>query len=107
MVALARILSRDPSVVLADELSLGLAPLIVDRLLDEVRAAADRGIGVLLVEQHVRKALRIADRVVILQRGRVQLSGRTSEFEGRFDEIRAAYFAASPDAHDEASDDTA
>jgi len=49
MVALARILSRRPSVLLADELSLGLAPIIVDRLLAEVRAAADRGIGVLLV----------------------------------------------------------
>jgi branched-chain amino acid transport system ATP-binding protein len=103
MVALARILSREPSVVLADELSLGLAPLIVDRLLGEVRAAADRGIGVLLVEQHVRKALQIADRVVIMQRGRIQLSGRTSEFEGRFDEIRSAYFAGSTTAADSAS----
>ena len=78
--------------LLADELSLGLAPLVVDDLLGAVRAAADRGVGVLLVEQHVRKALQIADRIVVLQRGRVQLSGRTSEFAGRFDEIRGAYF---------------
>jgi branched-chain amino acid transport system ATP-binding protein len=102
MVALARILSREPSVLLADELSLGLAPLIVDRLLREVRAAADRGIGVILVEQHVRKALAIADRIVVLQRGRVQLAGRTSDFEGRFDEIRGAYFAGTADEAEEA-----
>jgi branched-chain amino acid transport system ATP-binding protein len=92
MVALARILSRTPSVLLADELSLGLAPLIVDRLLGEVRAAADRGVGVVLVEQHVRKALTVADRVVVLRRGRIALSGPASEFAERFDEIRAAYF---------------
>ena len=91
MVALARILSRSPSVVLADELSLGLAPLVVDRLLAEVRAAADRGIGVLLVEQHVQKALNIADRVLVLRRGRIELSGRAADFRGRLDEIRAAY----------------
>jgi ABC-type branched-subunit amino acid transport system ATPase component len=97
MVALARILSRRPSVLLADELSLGLAPLVVDRLLGEVRAAADRGIGVLLVEQHVRKALDIADRVLVMRRGRIELSGRTSEFADRFDDIRAAYFAATGD----------
>jgi sulfate-transporting ATPase len=91
MVALARILSRSPKVVLVDELSLGLAPLIVDRLLAEVRAAADRGIGVLLVEQHVRKALQIADRAVVMRRGRVRLAGTTSELADRFDEIQAAY----------------
>jgi branched-chain amino acid transport system ATP-binding protein len=91
MVALARILSRSPSVVLADELSLGLAPLIVDRLLAEVRAAADRGVGVLLVEQHVRKAMQIADRLVVMRRGRVRLSGWTAELIDRIDEIQAAY----------------
>jgi ABC-type branched-subunit amino acid transport system ATPase component len=94
MVALARILARRPSVLLADELSLGLAPLIVDRLLAEVRAAADRGIGVLLVEQHVRKALQIADRVAVMRRGRIELTGPTSDFIDSFDEIRAAYFEA-------------
>jgi ABC-type branched-subunit amino acid transport system ATPase component len=97
MVALARILSREPSVLLADELSLGLAPLVVDRLLREVRAAADRGIGVLLVEQHIQKALNIADRVIVLRRGRIELSGNAADFRNRLDAIQEAYFAPTAD----------
>ena len=66
--------------LLADELSLGLAPIIVTNLLKAVRAAADeRGIGVLLVEQHVRQALKIADRVYLMERGRIVLSGTSNE----------------------------
>jgi sulfate-transporting ATPase len=94
MLALARALSRRPSVLLADELSLGLAPMIVSRLLRAVREAADGGIGVLLVEQHVYKALEIADRIYVLSRGEVQLSGPASEFRDRIDDIQHAYFTA-------------
>jgi branched-chain amino acid transport system ATP-binding protein len=62
-------------VLLADELSLGLAPMVVERLLASVRQAADeRGVAVLLVEQHVRQALSVADRVYVMERGRVSLS---------------------------------
>ena len=64
-----------PQVLLADELSLGLAPLVVTRLLQAVREAAERGVGVLLVEQHARQALAVADRVYVLQRGRIALDG--------------------------------
>jgi branched-chain amino acid transport system ATP-binding protein len=94
MLSLARALGREPKVLLADELSLGLAPIIVDRLLKAVRAAADeRGVGVLLVEQHVRQALRIADRVYVMERGRIVLSGTADEVSGQLDRIESAYLA--------------
>ena len=92
MLSLARALGREPKVLLADELSLGLAPIIVAKLLEAVRAAADeRGVGVLLVEQHVRHALRIADRVHVMERGRIVLSGTADEVAGQLDRIEDAY----------------
>ena len=94
MLALARALARDTKVLLADELSLGLAPIVVDRLLQAVRAAADAGVGVLIVEQHVRKAMEIADRVYVMRRGRVDVSGTSAELRDRVEEIQASYLAA-------------
>jgi ABC-type branched-subunit amino acid transport system ATPase component len=94
MLALARALSRRPSVLLADELSLGLAPIIVDRLLAAVRDAADSGVGVLLVEQHVHKALEHADRVYIMRRGEIKLSGAAADLRNRVDEVQQLYLAA-------------
>jgi branched-chain amino acid transport system ATP-binding protein len=92
MLSLARALGRNPKVLLADELSLGLAPLIVANLLRAVRDAADeRGVGVLLVEQHVRQALKIADRVHVMERGRIALSGTADELAGQLGKIEAAY----------------
>jgi branched-chain amino acid transport system ATP-binding protein len=94
MLTLARAVARKPVLLLADELSLGLAPMIVKRLLETVRRAADeRAMGVLLVEQHVRQALRIADRVYVMQRGRVVISGAVDEVRGRLDEIEATYLS--------------
>ena len=93
---LFRSLGRQPKVLLADELSLGLAPLVVDSLLQALRSAADeRGVGVLLVEQHVRKALTIADRVHVMERGRVVLSGTADEVAGQLDRIEDAYLTGS------------
>jgi branched-chain amino acid transport system ATP-binding protein len=91
MLSLARALGRDPKVLLADELSLGLAPIIVANLLKAVRAAADRGVGVLLVEQHVRQALTIADRAYVMERGRIVLGGTAEEVVGQLDKLEAAY----------------
>jgi branched-chain amino acid transport system ATP-binding protein len=94
MLSLARALGRRPRVLLADELSLGLAPLVVDRLLTSLRQAADeRGVGVLLVEQHVRQALRVADRVYVMERGRVALTGTVAEVRDQIDEVEAAYLS--------------
>jgi branched-chain amino acid transport system ATP-binding protein len=93
MVALARALAGNPKALLADELSLGLAPLVVDRLLGAVRDAADRGVGVLLVEQHVRKVLTIADRVLVMRRGRIELAGTAAELRDQIDGISDSYLS--------------
>jgi ABC-type branched-subunit amino acid transport system ATPase component len=94
MLSLARALGRNPQVLLADELSLGLAPLIVDRLLESVREASkQRGVGVLLVEQHVRKALSIADRVYVMERGKVVMTCTADEARANIDQIESAYLS--------------
>jgi branched-chain amino acid transport system ATP-binding protein len=95
MLTLARALSRKPRVLLADELSMGLAPLIVKRLLEAVvRIAKQQGTAVLLVEQHVRKALEYCDRAYVMHRGRVELSGTADELLGRLGEIEDRYLTA-------------
>ncbi len=91
ILALARALAAEPRLLLADELSFGLAPVIVKRLLAAVRSAADRGVGVLLVEQHARTALEIADRAVVMGRGRIVLDGPSRKLLADIDDIEAEY----------------
>lgn len=91
--SLARAVAGGPAVLLADELSLGLAPLIVTSLLQAVRTAADKGAAVLIVEQHVRQAIKVADRVYVLSRGRVVLEGATADIGDRLEEIESAYLS--------------
>jgi len=98
MLSLARALARRPKVLLIDELSLGLAPIVVNRLLDAVRTAADDGMAVLLVEQHVGKALAVADRVKVLRHGRIVLDGQAGAFRGRTNDIVLAYMSDDEDA---------
>jgi branched-chain amino acid transport system ATP-binding protein len=93
MLTLARALSRKPRLLVADELSLGLAPMIVDRLLQAVREVADAGTGVLLVEQHVRKVLKYADRAYVMSRGRVAMEGTAEELQERMDEVTSTYLS--------------
>lgn len=94
MLTLARALSRSPRILLADELSLGLAPLIVARLLEAVRKAAKaQNTAVLLVEQHVRKALQYADRAYVMRRGQLEIEGSAAELTARIDEIESTYLA--------------
>jgi branched-chain amino acid transport system ATP-binding protein len=91
MVAMARSLAARPRVLIADELSMGLAPQIVARLLASLRQAADRGVAVLLVEQHLSQALAICDRAYILNHGRVVMAGSAEELKGQSAAIEAAY----------------
>jgi|KBSSwiStaDraftv2_1062776.scaffolds.fasta_scaffold13249_2 branched-chain amino acid transport system ATP-binding protein len=91
MLALGRALCRTPSVLMLDELSLGLAPMVVDRLFASVRDAADAGVGVLLVEQQTSRALSIADRAYVMRRGSIVLSGAATELSARAADIEAAY----------------
>ncbi len=92
MLTLARAVAAKPALLLVDELSLGLAPRIVRRLLDTVRrVATEHGTGVLLVEQHVRLALGIADRVYVMQRGHIVMDGTVDEMRGRIDEVESTY----------------
>jgi branched-chain amino acid transport system ATP-binding protein len=96
MLSLARALGRNPRILLADELSLGLAPIVVQRLLQAVRdAAAELGMAVLLVEQHVRQALKFADRAYIMRRGTVEISGTTAELMSRISDIEETYLTSS------------
>ncbi len=105
MLALARCLARRCRLLLVDELSLGLAPLIVDRLLRSVREAADEGTAVLLVEQHIHKALSVSDRVLVMARGAVALEGAASALRNRLDDIQDAYLRSSTPAVPLASDE--
>lgn len=99
MLSLARALVSRPKVVLIDEMSLGLAPLIVQNLVGKVsEIAASSGVGVLLVEQHVHMALSVAHRVYAMSKGRIVLSGTAAEVSTRTDLLTAGYLGALDDA---------
>lgn len=96
MLTLARALARQPKLLLADELSLGLAPMVVTRLFVALReAATESNTGVLLVEQHVRKALHYVDRVYVMRRGRIAMRLTVKEAHARVHEIEQAYLTTS------------
>lgn len=91
MLGLARALARHPKLLLVDEMSLGLAPRIVTRLMEALRQAADeQGVAVILVEQHVQQALGISDAVCVIASGRMTLAGRVDDVAGR---VEGAFLA--------------
>lgn len=91
MLGLASVLAREPKLLLIDELSFGLAPRIVQRLMGAVRQAADRGAAVILVEQFARVALDVADRAYVLVNGRVGSEGTTDELRANIGELEGKY----------------
>jgi branched-chain amino acid transport system ATP-binding protein len=82
MLAVARALVTDPALVMADELSVGLAPVIVDEILSAVESLRDHGVSLLIVEQYVERVLEIADYVYILHKGSVAFVGEPSQCRG-------------------------
>ena len=92
MLAMARALTVNPRLLMVDEMSLGLAPIIVERLLPILRQIADEtGAGVLLVEQHVHMALGVADRAYVLSHGELAMEGKASDLAKNRGLITASY----------------
>jgi branched-chain amino acid transport system ATP-binding protein len=91
MLALAQSLVSRPRFMLIDELSLGLAPLIVRRLIPTIRTVAESGVGVLLIEQFAAVALDLAAHAYVIDRGRIRFSGSTSELRSAPELLHSAY----------------
>ena len=96
MLALARALVSRPRLLMVDEISMGLAPLVVAELFAQLRAQADAGTSILVVEQYVDAALDLADYVYVLDKGRVGDVGEPSDVRG--DGLTGAYLGAEPTA---------
>jgi branched-chain amino acid transport system ATP-binding protein len=94
MLSLARVLVEQPRLLIADELSLGLAPIIVDEVYRTLEQIRDAGTTLLIVEQHVHHALSIADDAIVLVKGEVAYSGPVSELG----DLQARVLGTSPDA---------
>ena len=92
MLAIARTLMGNPSVVLLDEPSEGLAPKIVEQMVDAIVVMKREGLSLLLSEQNIRFARLVADRVCVIEKGRIRFFGTSAEFDARPD-IRDAYLA--------------
>jgi len=91
MLALALAIARRPHLLLIDELSLGLAPIIVERLLPVLRRVADDGCAILLVEQHVQLALGVADRGIILSHGELVAAGPARDLRDDHALLQSSY----------------
>jgi branched-chain amino acid transport system ATP-binding protein len=100
MLAVGRALARRPTLLLLDELSLGLAPVIVEGLLPVVRQYAEEsGCGVVLVEQHIELALTIADRGYVLSHGEIALQGEAEELRANHELLISSYFGEHVDLY--------
>jgi branched-chain amino acid transport system ATP-binding protein len=94
MVVLAQAIVSQPRFILIDELSLGLAPVVVQRLVPVIRRIAESGVGVLLIEQFAAVALALANRVHVIDRGQLRFSGLPSELREHPELLHSAYLQA-------------
>jgi ABC-type branched-subunit amino acid transport system ATPase component len=91
MLTLAKSFVMQPQLLLIDELSLGLAPVVVEQLLETVRRLNAEGVAVLLVDQHVDLALDVASRAYFIERGEIRFSGPSDDLRGRDDLLRSVF----------------
>jgi len=98
MVVLAQALMGRPKLLMIDELSLGLAPVVVEKLLATVRRLADDGMTIILVEQSVNVALTVAKRAVFMEKGEIRFAGPTRELLERPDVLRAVFLQGASQA---------
>ena len=91
MLALGRGLMSNPKIMLLDEMSLGLAPVVINNVYEALRKIRERGITILLVEQNVRRSLDEADRAYIMEAGHIVLSGNAADLREE-EEVKRAYF---------------
>jgi len=91
MLTLGQAFISRPKLLMIDELSLGLAPILVEQLLEIVKAIHDQGTSVVLVEQSVNIALTVAERAYFMEKGEIRFSGATNELLGRDDILRAVF----------------
>ncbi|MGV1837307.1 ABC transporter ATP-binding protein [Rhizobium rhizogenes] len=92
MVAIGRTLMGNPDIIMMDEISLGLAPVVIKTIYQALPDIIGTGVSAIIVEQDIGRALSVANSMVCLQKGRVSLAGRPSDFSRR--DIVAAYFGA-------------
>ena len=95
MLVIARALMSRPSVLLLDEPSLGLAPLVVDQIFEMIRDLKEAGLTILLVEQNAAKALAVSDRAYVMRLGRIEVEGAASEIADAT-ELKSLYLGAEP-----------
>jgi branched-chain amino acid transport system ATP-binding protein len=96
MLSLARVLVASPKLLVTDELSLGLAPVVIDEVYRTLATIRDHGVALLIVEQHVRRAIGLADDVVVLAKGKVALSGPAAEVADLTDTLLSAAHGDAP-----------
>jgi branched-chain amino acid transport system ATP-binding protein len=94
MLAMARALATDPALLVLDELSMGLAPIVVSELYEEVARIAADGLSILVVEQFAHEVLGVADRAAIMVRGRITRTGAPDDIA---EELAEAYLAGASD----------